>query len=819
MINFINKIKMKVIKVKNLKLKLFSVLIILLIMLADLNPFFLNAGREDLVYTFENGVYKPFAFDNNLNTYSYYGLSWLGGHTAYCLDYSVKNAPNGAGLQYVGDIKSNKIVSVLSNGFPAKSKEALGVSTNDEAYLATQMAVWMAANDSSDSNGFTFDINKLQPNVKYSEEMQELFENSKKAALRIYETGYPTGSFSIDMSRVKVDYEYSKNDIKIGPYKPVSKGVLSVDKVSVTIVDPPKGTILVDKNLKEKSIFLQNEEFYVIVNRNEPVKILNINATGKANKNIGVVYGKGDYQKFVFLDTKQEDVKASATATWEESKGNIKIVKTDQDKKPVKDAEFALIDENGMQVKTGKTDANGFLEFNKLDIGNYTITEISVPDGYIIKKASYPVVVRRNNTTTVDVENTKVKGVLQIVKLEKNSKTPIPGVVFEIYDKNQKLVQTLTTDKDGIATSKDIAKGKYTFKEVSAPDGYIMDTNVYDFSITDNNNVVNKTVTNEKIVGSLEILKVDDEESLPLKDAEFEVYDSNKKLLNKVITDENGKAVVKGLAKGNYTFKEVKAPYGYDKDEKEYEFRIESLNQVVKQTITNKKVYGKLKIQKVDETNKEIANVKFEILDNNDKVIKTVVTDNNGIAEVQNLPIGKYKYREIQTPDIYVLDTTINEFEISFVDRNIEKKVVNKYAKGIIKIIKIDKDSKSPISNVKFNVIDKLTNEVVDTVVTDESGIARTKALKLGHYVYQEIDAPDEYILDRSTYEVKIKKHNEVIECTVANEHKKLPVTGGFLSTNILIVVIVTSCVTIVFVLYKLFKNTNKNSDDNNFNK
>lgn len=818
MIKFISKIAKEVSKVKNIKFKLLFVLIFLGIMLADLNPFFLNAGRENLVYTFENGVYKPFAFDNNINTYSYYGTSWLGGHTAYCLDYSVKNAPNGAGLQYVGNIKSNKIVSVLSNGYPAKSKEALGVSTEDEAYLATQMAVWMAANDSSDSNGFTFDISKLQPNVKYSEDMQDLFENSKKAALKIYEAGYPTGSFSIDMTKVKVDYDYSKSQIKIGPYKPVSKGVLSVDKVNVVIENPPAGTLLVDKNLKEKNIFAKNEEFYVIVNRNEPVKVLNINATGKANKNIGVVYGKGDYQKFVFLDTEQEEVKAKATATWEESKGSINIVKSDQDKKPVKGAEFALVNEDGVQVITGKTDSNGLLEFNKLDIGNYTLTEISVPDGYIIKKSSYPVEVKRNNTTTVDVENTKVKGVLQIVKLEKGSKLPIPGVVFEIYDKDGKVVQSLTTNQDGIATSKEIEKGTYTFKEVSAPDGYIMDTNVYDFSITDNNDVVSKTVTNEKIVGNLEILKVSDEENILLKDAEFEVYDSNKKLVKKVSTDENGKAVVKDLKKGSYTFKEIKAPFGYDKDEKEYTFKIESLNQVVKQTITNKKIYGKFKILKVDENNKEIANVKFEILNSANKVIKTVTTDENGIAEVENLPIGKYKYREIQTPDIYVLDDTVYEFEITSDERDITKKVVNKNAKGIIKIIKIDKDSKTPISNVKFNVINKLTNEVVDTIITDEDGIARTKALNLGEYIYQEIEVKDEYILNRSTYEVKIKKHNDVIECKVENEHKKLPVTGGFLSTNILIVVIVTSCVTIAFVLFKLFKIKNKNDDDNNFN-
>lgn len=807
-------------KLRQTRVKIIIIAILTVIMLVDVNPFFLKAGRETLVYTFKDGIQHPYAFDNNHNSYSYYAISWMGGHVAYCMDYDIKNPPNGTGLQYIGNVKSNKAVAVLMNGYPTKSAAQLGAANDEEAYLATQMAVWTAVNGTSDTKGLNFDMNKLQANLKYSSYTGDMLKNGKKIANQLLNTSYNPGTFKLDSSKAKVNYEYSDSQIKIGPYKAAITGYSSINKINISLSGQPAGTKIVDKNNKEKSSFSKNEEIYVLVKKSLPAGSLKINATAKANKYVGVIYGRGSWQNFVFLDTEQVDVSGNATASWEESKGNIKIVKSDQDKKPVQGAEFALSDSAGKQVATGKTDANGSLSFNKLDLGNYTLTESSVPDGYIIEKASYNITVKRNQTTSVEVKNTKVKGVLQITKVEKKAKTPIAGAVFEIYDANNKVVAKLTTDANGIATSPQLEKGTYTYKEVSVPDGYIMDTETRTFSITEKNSVVRETITNEKIVGKLQILKVGDDEKKPLEGAEFEIYDSNKKVIAKLTTDKNGKAVSPDLGKGSYTYKEIKAPDGYDMDTKEYTFKIETLNQVVEQTVTDKKIYGVIKIIKVDENDKPIEGVKFEIIDSNNKVISTVTTDANGIAQVQNLPVGKYKYREVDTPYLYVLDEKEYEFEITSESREASAKVVNQRAKGILKIIKIDKDSKVAIANAKFNVIDKSNNDIVDAIVTDENGVARTKALPTGEYIYQEVEVPDDYIIDSKTYDVKIKKNNEMVEKKVSNEHKKLPVTGGFLSTDALIVVIVTAGSVIAYILYKIIKNKKDNPnppDDNNY--
>lgn len=816
----VEKIGKRYSKLRQTRVKIIIIAILTVIMLVDVNPFFLKAGRETLVYTFKDGIQHPYAFDNNHNSYSYYAISWMGGHVAYCMDYDIKNPPNGTGLQYIGNVKSNKAVAVLMNGYPTKSAAQLGAANDEEAYLATQMAVWTAVNGTSDTKGLNFDMNKLQANLKYSSYTGDMLKNGKKIANQLLNTSYNPGTFKLDSSKAKVNYEYSDSQIKIGPYKAAITGYSSINKINISLSGQPAGTKIVDKNNKEKSSFSKNEEIYVLVKKSLPAGSLKINATSKANKYVGVIYGRGSWQNFVFLDTEQVDVSGNATASWEESKGNIKIVKSDQDKKPVQGAEFALSDSAGKQVATGKTDANGSLSFNKLDLGNYTLTESSVPDGYIIEKASYNITVKRNQTTSVEVKNTKVKGVLQITKVEKKAKTPIAGAVFEIYDANNKVVAKLTTDANGIATSPQLEKGTYTYKEVSVPDGYIMDTETRTFSITEKNSVVRETITNEKIVGKLQILKVGDDEKKPLEGAEFEIYDSNKKVIAKLTTDKNGKAVSPDLGKGSYTYKEVKAPDGYDMDTKEYTFKIETLNQVVEQTVTDKKIYGVIKIIKVDENDKPIEGVKFEIIDSNNKVISTVTTDANGIAQVQNLPVGKYKYREVDTPYLYVLDEKEYEFEITSESREASAKVVNQRAKGILKIIKIDKDSKVAIANAKFNVIDKSNNDIVDAIVTDENGVARTKALPTGEYIYQEVEVPDDYIIDSKTYDVKIKKNNEMVEKKVSNEHKKLPVTGGFLSTDALIVVIVTAGSVIAYILYKIIKNKKDNPnppDDNNY--
>ena len=809
---FLSKVGKGYHKLKNIKVKIFLIAILTVVMLIDMNPFFLKAGRETLVYTFENGVQQPFGFDNAHNSYSYYSISKMGGHIAYCMDYDVKNPPNGTGLQYLRNVNSNKLVAVLMNGYPNKSAAQLGLSNNQEAYLATQMAVWQVLTGTNETKGLSFNVDKVQPNVRYSASYDSLYKNSARVAKQLVNTNYNPGTFKLDGSRASVNYEGRNDEISIGPFVPMVSGYSSLKNVNVSLANAPAGMRIIDKNWNNKTTFNVNENIYLAVNRFTPPATVTLRANGVANKYVGVVYGRGSWQNFVFLDTEQQNISGAVNTTWEESKGTVIVLKKDQDKKPIVGAEFTLTDSNGKQVKTQKTDANGYIAFNNLNVGNYTLTETSIPDGYIIQQSTYPVNVKRKQTSTVNATNTKVKGVLQITKLEKKSKLPIAGAVFEVYDKDGNVVDKITTDASGIGTSKELPKGTYTYKEISVPDGYIMDTETREFSVTETVNAIRETIYNEKIVGQLRLIKIGNDGERPLEGAEFEIYDKDKKVVGKLVTDKDGKAISEELGKGTYTYKETKAPYGYEIDTKEYSFTIETQNQILEQSLVNEKIYGKIKITKVDENDKPIAGVKFKILDENNKEVTTVKTDESGIAIVENLPVGKYKYKEVDTPYLYVLDEKEYEFEITSEKREDEFKVVNQRAKGVLKIIKIDKDdNKIPIPNAKFNVIDKSTNDIVDAIITDENGVARTKALPTGEYMYQEVEVPDDYILESKSFDIKIKKNNETVEKKVTNEHKKLPVTGGFLSTNGIIIVIVSAVGIIGYLLFKIIKNRKDN--------
>ena len=102
-------------KMKNLRSKIFVILGLFALMIADLNPFFVNAGRENLTY--KHAGYKAAMFDNNLNRYTEYGIATVGGNQAYCIDYGYKAPASGASLTYLKTVRSNKLVSVVANGY------------------------------------------------------------------------------------------------------------------------------------------------------------------------------------------------------------------------------------------------------------------------------------------------------------------------------------------------------------------------------------------------------------------------------------------------------------------------------------------------------------------------------------------------------------------------------------------------------------------------------------------------------------------------------------------------------------------------------
>ena len=132
-----------------------------------------------------------------------------------------------------------------------------------------------------------------------------------------------------------------------------------------------------------------------------------------------------------------------------------------------------------------------------LPYGKYKIYEISAPDGYVLSDAigEFEITVD-GEIIEVKIENRKKQGTLIINKLSEGTKKPLSGAVFGIYDENKDLIIEVTTNKNGIAKVENLDCGKYYYGETKAPVGYLVDLTLYEFELTDDGEIIEKTAYN-----------------------------------------------------------------------------------------------------------------------------------------------------------------------------------------------------------------------------------------------------------------------------------------------------------------------------------
>ncbi len=487
----------------------------------------------------------------------------------------------------------------------------------------------------------------------------------------------------------------------------------------------------------------------------------------------------------------------------------ITIIKKAEDGKLLSNVTFELytIDSDGKEVIADKftTNSDGVAKSKDLLPGTYYLRETKAPVN-IIKNTDVIKIEHVYTGTTQEVINKYAKGSLRITKIDSNDK-PVAGVVFNILDNNDNILDTITTDENGIAISKELNLGTYKYQEVSAPDYVVVDENQYVFKLTENKQVAEVKVVNELAKGTLRILKVD-ENNKPIEKVKFEIYDENKELVDTIETDKDGIAVSKELELGKYTYKEVDAPNKYIIDDKEYDFELETKDQVVEVTVVNKEVKGFLKIVKIDDNGDIIPNVTFKIFDENKNEIAQITTDEEGIAQTELLPIGTYYYQEIDAPDNYIINDDLIKFTITPDEHDIVVTVTNQKVQGKLEIYKTDSKTKAPLKGVEFEVYDELGN-VIKTLTTNDDGYAFIGDLAKGKYYFKETKALDGYIKNDTTYEFNISRDLQLVTKNITNEKQTLPVTGGFISTNMLIVIIVSVVVIAGYVIYLIITKKN----------
>ena len=399
--------------------------------------------------------------------------------------------------------------------------------------------------------------------------------------------------------------------------------------------------------------------------------------------------------------------------------------------------------------------------------------------------ASYTGVGRDPVRGYIKIRAVEEKGSLTINKVDAETGKALAGVTYRLYDSAGKKVADAITGADGKAVFKDLPQGKYSYQEISAPSGYVVDNAKYQITITATALNITAKRTNTPAKASIEVVKVDGDNKTPLQGAGFRLYDAPNKQVAEGYTDVNGRLTFSGLRLGSYTYKEFKAPDGYVLDGTAYSAVLNKNGQVLKVTRENTSVKGSIEILKVDaDTRQPLAGVVYRLFDANGNKIADGTTDATGKVTFSRLRLGKYFYQEISTPSGYVVDGKKYTVSISATALNITHKRTNALAKGSIAVRKVDATG-APLAGAELLLetsADGKTWTEVGRVTTDSTGVAKWENLKIGaQYRVTETKAPAGYtLLTKPLFTGTLDSSSRDITITACNSAEfVLPFTGG----------------------------------------
>ena len=485
-------------------------------------------------------------------------------------------------------------------------------------------------------------------------------------------------------------------------------------------------------------------------------------------------------------------------------KGSIRITKKDQDGNKVVGAEFTLYNKDNDAIETVESNEDGVALFENIVYGEYYILETKTPEGYIGTSKKLEIDIKENNIEkTFEIENTRIKGSIEISKTDEN-KNPLRGAEFTLYNKDNESISTIKTEEDGIVLFKDLVYGDYYIIETEAPEGYIKDDTKYEFTINENGKVLEKTLVNEKVVGNINVVKVDEEDNL-LSNAEFTLYDLEGKVVQTAVTNKNGLATFTDIIYGEYEVKESKAPEGYNISNEALKVSVNGNEKgLVYEAgkITDTQIKGSIKIRKTDQDGNKVVGAEFTLYNKDNEAISTEVTDKYGTALFKDIVYGDYYIKETKTPEGYI--RTEEKLEVSIKENGYEclYEVKNTRIKGTIEIKKVDENG-NPLKGAEFTLYDKGGNEI-SKAISDENGIARFETIDYGTYVLKETKSPEGYNKDDTAFELvvdssniqkftfknyKIKDDNKNNDGNISNSGNNLPSTGDTFDSRLFVLV------------------------------
>ena len=372
--------------------------------------------------------------------------------------------------------------------------------------------------------------------------------------------------------------------------------------------------------------------------------------------------------------------------------------------KPEVGVKFAIYNNQGDELKQLTTDSQGNMFFN-LPYGTYTIKQLTSTKDYY-KIDDFNIEVKEVGDTVVKVlSNSEMKAKLRVVKIDSETKEVIKraGIKFKIFniDKDEYVCQTTSypkqticvfeTDENGeFITPYVLDSGKYRLEEIDQViDGYLWNQESHEFEIGENSEFRNDSeygiifdteFENQRVKGEIKINKQGEKVELNdgytftteiLAGVKFGLYDTNDNLIETGISNEEGIIVFSNLDLGKYYVRELETLDGFVLDKTKHYIELKYQDQYTpvityETTILNKVPTGKLEFTKTDFSESEtLPNTLIEIYTENDELVFSGRTDENGKIVIERLPIGKYYILEKEAPEGYTLNEEKMYFEIT----------------------------------------------------------------------------------------------------------------------------------------------------------
>lgn len=476
-------------------------------------------------------------------------------------------------------------------------------------------------------------------------------------------------------------------------------------------------------------------------------------------------------------------------------------------------------------------------------LGTFFLKEEKSSTGYELNETKYFFNITKDDLyPEVDVTEKVIERDLKIFKVYASDETGFltgePNVTFDIYLKSTgEKVTSITTDENGYATAT-LPYGIYTVRQVTTTEDHEM---VEDFEIVVNEyseDPIYKLLANAEITARLKVIKIDSEtgNTIPVAGIKFKIFDVENNEYVCQVTDKeqcvfetNDEGILLTplpLESGTYRLEEQDQKLdGYLWNEEALTFAIgddstlindDVFGAIVEVEFENTQVKGKVEINKTGEEliieddsyhyeKIKLEGAEFELRANEDiivggktyykkgELVTILVTDKDGYASIDNLPLGKYTLKEVKSANNNVLDPNTYEFELVYEDQYTEVvyktfTLDNKYPKGELEFTKTDLVTGDPLPDTKIEIFTENGVKVFEGR-TDENGKIIITDLPVGKYFILESDAPDGYILNEEKLWFSITENGEIVKADMTNE-KIVEVPNTLQEKDILIEII-----------------------------